>query len=207
MIKRIILSSLAVFFTIAFCRGQVPSLRSPIKGVVPASLSPINGVMPAILNAAGGVYDNPSSYYRYEWSFGELLLVDAFAPPNSSVLVTQGVLQPCTDKITHSAVTTLFDKGDYKLFPNPTTGKFEVDFFVKVPGQMSLQLINSVSQVLESRSYQYNGCCKIDLFDISKYPNGIYFVIANLKPDNNRPGDEMQAIRHSGFKVIKLNEK
>lgn len=195
MIKRIILSTLAVLFAIVFCRGQIPSL------------SPINGVVPAILNVAGGSYDNPSSYYRYEWSFGELLLVHAFAPPDSSVLVTQGVLQPCTDKIGYSAFTVLFDEGDYKLFPNPTPGKFEVDFFVKTPGQMSLQLINSMGQVLESRSYHYDGCCRIELFDISKYPNGIYFVMADLKPDINRPGDNLQVIRHSGLKVIKLNEK
>ena len=195
MIKKITLSTLAVFFAIAFCRGQVPSL------------SPFNGVVPAILNAAGGSYDNPSSYYRYEWSFGELLLVHAFAPADSSVLVTQGVLQPCTDKIGYSAFTVLFEKGDYKLFPNPTSGKFEVDFFVKTPGQMSLQLINSVGQVLESRSYHFDGCCRIELFDISKYPDGIYFVVADLKPDINRPGDNLQVIRHSGLKVIKLNEK
>ena len=92
MRRRITLSCLAVFLALSFQgNAQVPSL------------SPINGVVPAILNAAGGTYDNASSYYRYEWSFGELLLIQAFAPADSSVLVTQGVLQPCTDKLGYSA--------------------------------------------------------------------------------------------------------
>jgi hypothetical protein len=195
MRRKITLSCLAVFLAIGFSHSQVPSVN------------PLNGVVPAILNAAGGTYDNPSSYYRYEWSFGEMLLIQAFAPLDSSVLVTQGVLQPCTDKIGYSAFTLLFAEGDYKLFPNPTSGKFEVDFFVRTPGQMSLQLINSVGSILWSKSYHYDGCCRVELFDISKYPNGIYFVVADLKPDINRPGDNLQVIRHSGMKVIKLNEK
>jgi len=126
MRRKFTLSCLAVFLAVSFGYSQVPSVN------------PINGVVPAVLNAAGGTYDNASSYYRYEWSFGELLLIQAFAPPDSSVLVTQGVLQPCTDKLGYSAFTLLFDEGDYKLFPNPTSGKFEVDFFVRTPGTMSL---------------------------------------------------------------------
>ena len=195
MRRRITLSCLAVFLAVSFAQAQVPSLN------------PINGVVPAILNAAGGSYDNPSLYYRYEWSFGELLLIQAFAPPDSSVLVTQGVLQPCTDQIGYSPFTLLFDEGDYKLFPNPTSGKFEVDFFVRTPGTMSLQLINSVGQVLSKKSYHYDGCCRVELFDISHLPNGLYFVVADLKPDINRPGDNLEVIRHSGLKVVKISDK
>jgi hypothetical protein len=163
--------------------------------------------VPAILNAAGGSYDNPSSYNRYEWSFGELLLIQAFAPPDSSVLVTQGVLQPCTDKIGYSPFILYFDPGDYKLFPNPTSGKFELDFFVHTPGTMSLQVINDIGQILWTKQYHYDGCCRIDYFDISGYPDGIYFVVADLKPDVSRPGDNLTVIRHSGLKVLKLTDK
>ncbi len=196
MRRRITLPLLAIFLALSFSsQAQVPSLN------------PVNGVVPAVFNTAGGTYDNALSYHRFEWSFGELVLVQAFAPADSSILVTQGVLQPCTDVIHNSPYTVLFEDGDYKLFPNPTAGKFEVDFFVKTPGFMSLQLINSTGQVLETRSYHYDGCCRIELFDISRYPNGIYFVVADLKPDTNRPGDNLEVIRHSGLKVIKLNEK
>jgi hypothetical protein len=198
MRRRITLSCLAVFLAISFnSNAQVPSLN------------PVNGVVPAIFNVAGGTYDTPTIPFplHIEWSFGELLLIQAFAPPDSSVLVTQGVLQPCTDVITGSPYTVLFEDGDYKLFPNPTSGKFEVDFFIRTPGQMRLQLVNSLGQVLMTKSYHYDGCCRIELFDISRHPNGIYYVVADLKPDNNRPGDNLEVIRHSGFKVIKLNEK
>ena len=191
---KFVLSLLAVFLAISVCKAQVPSV------------SPYNGVVPAILNAAGGSYDAASSYYRYEWSFGELLLVQAFAPADSSVLVTQGVLQPCTDKVGNSPLTVLWENGYYKLFPNPTTGPFEIDFFVRTPGTMSLQLINNVGQVLYKKSYHYDGCCRIELFDLSTYPAGVYFVVADLKPDENRLGDNINIVRHSGLKVVKVNK-
>lgn len=196
MRRKITLSCLAVFLAVSFANSQVPSLN------------PANGVVPAILNAAGGhSYDQPLRPQMFEWSFGEMLLIQAFAPADSSVLVTQGVLQPCTDKIGFSAFTLIFDVGDYKLYPNPTIGPFTLDFFVRTPGQMSLQLINSVGQVLSKKSYHYDGCCRTELFDLSRYPDGLYFVVADLKPDVLRPGDNIEVIRHSGLKVVKLSDK
>ena len=193
MIKKNIISLLAFFVLVPFCKGQAPSLV------------PWNGVVPAVMNTAGGTYDNAGSYYRFEWSLGELALIQSFAPADSSLLITHGVLQPCTDKVGLSPMTVLFEQGDYKLFPNPTPGKFEVDFFVKQPGQMSLQLINAIGQVLQQRSYYYDGCCRIEMFDLSAYPSGVYFVVADLKPDTVR-SDGLLIIRHSGLKVVKIGQ-
>lgn len=195
MRRRLTLSFLAVFLAVSFCKAQVPSLI------------PWNGVVPAILNTAGGHdYDKPLKLQMFEWSFGEMVLIQAFAPADSSVLVTQGVLQPCTDKVGVSPYTVFFEAGDYKLYPNPTPGPFTVDFFVRTPGQMSLQLINGVGQVMLKKSYHYDGCCRTELFDLSNYPAGVYYVVADLKPDTPR-ADGLLVIRHSGLKVVKLDQK
>ena len=99
MRRKIYLFCLAVFLAISFnSRAQAPSLN------------PFSGVVPTILNSAGGTYDNATSYYRYEWSLGELLLIQSFATADSSILVTQGVLQPCTDHIGISPYTVLFEE-------------------------------------------------------------------------------------------------
>lgn len=193
MRRSLTLSLLAILLAVSISKAQVPSL------------SPYNGVVPAVLNVAGGTYDNALSYYRYEWSFGELVLIQAFAPPDSPILVTQGVLQPCTETVGVSPYTIFFESGDYKLFPNPTPGPFELNFFVKTSGQMSLLLINTMGQILEKRSFYYDGCCRIELFDLTGYPAGMYFVVADLRPETNR-ADGLQVIRHSGLKVIKLDQ-
>lgn len=191
--RTFILSLLAVFLALSVCRAQVPST------------SPFNGVVPAVFNAAGGTYDNPGSYYRFEWSFGEMLMIESYANADSSLILTQGVLQPCTDKINGSPHVLIFDKGDYRLFPNPTNGKFELNFFVRTAGRMSLQLIDATGRILEKRQYDYNGCCRIEYYDITKYPDGVYYVVADLKPYTNRPGDNLEVVRHSGFTVVKTS--
>jgi hypothetical protein len=160
---------------------------------------------PFVFNATGGSYDDPSSYYRFEWSIGELTLIDMFAPPDSALLVTQGVLQPCTEKIGLSYLSTLLGSGEYRLFPNPTAGKFELDFFIRETGIMEIQLTDSYGKVLERRKYEYPGCCRIEYFDISRYPAGTYYVITHLTPNPARNrSDGQQILRHSGIRVIKI---
>ncbi len=192
MSRKITLSLLAIFLAMSFySKAQVPSMN------------PYNGVLPAILNSAGGSYDNPSSYYRYEWSIGELVLVQTFATADSSFILTQGVLQDCTDAIIGPSHIYEFTTGDYRLFPNPSKGPFELNFLLKTSGMMSLQLINSIGQVMETRSFYYPGCCRIELFDLTRHPNGMYFIVADLKPDTLSP-DGLEIRRHSGFKVVKI---
>jgi hypothetical protein len=172
--RRIILSAMAILCAISYSFAQ--------------------SIAPATFNTAGGSYNNAGSYFRFEWSFGEMLLINSFAPPDSTVLVTQGVLQPCTDG-TGKPGSSVFENGDYRLFPNPTAGKFELNFFIRESGQMNLRLVDATGKVLDKRSYAYNGCCSIQLFDLSDYPVGLYYVIAELINEKTR---------YSGFKVMKI---
>jgi hypothetical protein len=158
---------------------------------------------PFIFNGAGGSYDNASSYYRFEWSVGEMLLVNTMNTADSSCRLLNGVLQPGTEKPNYP-YTLYFEGSDYRLFPNPTPGTFELNFFVNYPGRMVLQLTDATGRILETRSYSYDGVRRIQLFDISKYPSGLYYVIATLTPNTNRPLDNISVIRRSGLKVIKM---
>lgn len=171
--RRIVLSSMALLCAVSYSFAQQ--------------------VTPAALNAAGGTYDNPGSYFRFEWSFGEAILIDFFASADSSLSLAQGVLQPCTDG-KGTAASTVFLESDYRLFPNPTNGRFELDFFIREAGQMNLRLVDATGKVLERRSYAYNGCCSIQMFDLTSYPAGLYYVIAELINEKTR---------YSGFKVMK----
>lgn len=174
--RRVFLSAMAMLCAIGYCFAQ--------------------SVAPATINAAGGTYDNAGSYYRFEWSFGEMLVINSLAPSDSAILITHGVLQPCTDG-TSGAGSSIFLASDYRLFPNPTVGKFELDFFIRESGQMHLRLVDATGKVLEKRSYFYNGCCTIQLFDLSNHPPGLYYVIAELQNERKR---------YSGFKVMKLGK-
>lgn len=163
-------------------------------------------VTPSITNAGGGSYQNPASYFRYfDWSIGELTLVSTVAPADSSVVVYQGVLQPCTEKPGFSPVSANFQPEDFKIMPNPTTGKFEINFFVRENGQMDLELVDAMGKVLEKRSFRYNGNFRIEQYDISHLPAGVYLIAATLTPDPYSSLNLRQVTRHSGLKIIKLH--
>lgn len=90
-------------------------------------------ITPFLLNASGGTYDNSTSYTRFEWSFGELVLTDTYKSPSGNLILTNGLLQPCTDKVVSDPEILLFGTNEWKIFPNITTGKFELDFFLNIP--------------------------------------------------------------------------
>jgi hypothetical protein len=117
-------------------------------------------------------------------------------------VVYQGVLQPCTENPGNSPVSVDFSAGDYKIFPNPSSGKFEIDFFVRDNGTLDLELTNVLGQTLEKRSIRYYGCCLIEKYDVSNLPEGVYFVVATLRPDPVASFNEVPQLRRSGLKVI-----
>ncbi len=159
---------------------------------------------PTVFNAGGGSSSDPYSYVRYfEWSIGELALIHTDSTADRSVFLYQGVLQPCAEKPGNSPVSVDFDAGDFKLFPDPTAGKFEIDFFVRDNGTLDLELTNVLGQTLEKRSRHYYGCCLIEHYDISNLPAGVYFVVATLTPDAVNSINERVKVRRSGLKVVK----
>mgnify|MGYP000927867181 CR=1 FL=1 len=154
-------------------------------------------------NSAGGTWYG-NGYHRFEWSFGEAVLVNTLTPQDNSVYITQGVLQPITEQSSLSPYIVFFAKGEYFIFPNPTQGLFEVNFMVRQSGRLELQLTDHMGKVLQKKALRYNGWGHIEKFDLTNYPNGTYLVIATLTPDTPRPGDSKMVIRHSGFKIVKI---
>lgn len=160
---------------------------------------------PATTNAGGGTYNAPGSYFRYfDWSIGELSLITTERSADGLVTVYQGVLQPCTEKPGNSPLTSDFESTDFKIFPNPTIGKFEIDFFVRANGTLYLDLTNTLGQVMERRNFRYYGCCQVQQYDISQLPAGVYFITATLVPDGVSPSNSNTLYKRSGIKVVKL---
>ena len=155
-------------------------------------------------NVAGGYYNNQSSYYRFEWSLGEISLVQTFSPADSSLYITQGLLQPVTEFSQLSPYIVFFGKDEYRLFPNPTPGRFEVNFKVRQSGWLELQLTDVLGNVLQKKALRYLGWGHIEHYDLSKVQYGTYFVVATLTPDTLRPGDFATVVRRSAFRVVKF---
>lgn len=161
-------------------------------------------ITPFVLNAAGGTYDNAAEYTRFEWNFGELALTDTYTA--NGLYLTNGLLQPCTDVVTKSPEILLFGTNEYKIFPNVTAGPFELDFFLNIPGDMNLQLTDATGRTIETRSFKYHCCDRIERYDLSRFPNGVYFINAVFTPDHGVTPDFTAVRRRSTFRVVKAGK-
>src|SRR5688572_3301929 len=71
-------------------------------------------VSPGIVNVSGGTAS--SGYYRFDWSVGELCLIESYNQVN--IILENGFLHPGTERPGGNS-NNFFAKGDIMLFPNP----------------------------------------------------------------------------------------
>jgi hypothetical protein len=155
---------------------------------------------PDVVNVAGGT--NKIGYYDFDWNIGELCLVETVSGGNT--ILTQGFLQPCTQKVTVPPLLLLFTNNEYRLFPNPNSGQFELDFMLCASGVMRLQLLDEAGRMISNREFRYEGCGHIERYDVRNLPAGVYTIHATLTPDLEiSPG--IRPIRNSGFRFVKSN--
>ena len=161
-------------------------------------------ISPFALNSMGGSFENATSYTRLEWNFGELTLTDTYTGANA-VTLTNGLLQPCTNEVEKSFIHYYFGINEWKIFPNVTQGLFELDFFINLPGNLTLQLTNALGQVINKREIIYHCCNRIEQYDLSNQPNGTYFINAVFTPNLGFEQLPHTIVRRKGtFKVMKV---
>jgi hypothetical protein len=153
-------------------------------------------VSPQTFNVCGG-YVN-TGYYQLEWSVGEMSITETFGDATIGYL-TNGVLQPLTDKIASPLLDNNWDVSEIKIFPSPTRGNFEVNIMTKQQGRLEIELVDNLGQVIKTVSDYYYGYGRIERFDISSRASANYFLRISLSPN---PGFTK---KRGGFKILKIN--
>ena len=121
----------------------MPNTQNLKKGVyicllflASANYSSAQMVLPSTLNASGATANK--GYYSFDWSIGESAAVSTLA--NSSLMVTQGVLQYHSGNVVEKNVGMIWFPNEVKLFPNPVRNILEIDFKHLVPGSLHFEL-------------------------------------------------------------------
>ncbi len=151
-------------------------------------------VTPAILNTTGGT--NFFTFYRFEWSFGEALVINTMSTPN--LIVTNGVLQPGTHNPATINNNNAWGKDEIKILPNPTRSVLEIDFYSKQQGKVTMNLFDETGRFMARRQFDYFGIGRIELWDLGRYASGAYFLDISLEPTGTSVG------KKSTFKVLKI---
>ena len=165
-------------------------------GIFLSLSSNAQSVTPAILNATGGTYFMP--YYRFEWSFGELMAIETMSSPGNNIIVTNGILQPGTHIPATIDNTGTWDKDEIKVLPTPTLGTLEIDFFSKQKGKVTMNLFDESGRFMGSRQFDYFGTGRIEKWDLSRNASGIYFLNIILEPTAG------SVAKKGSFKVQKI---
>ena len=153
-------------------------------------------VTPAVLNVAGGSSQN--GYYQFEWSVGEMSLINQMESRPNLFVLTNGFLQPY---ILNPAVNNLnnqFGADEIKVFPTPASSYIEIDLFTRQQGRLKICLYDAIGQKIYSTELQSFGVDLIQKIPVTGFNTGTYLLHIELEADPN-------FISKKGiYKVIKI---
>jgi hypothetical protein len=151
-------------------------------------------IVPGVVNVSGG--SASGGYYRYDWSVGELCLIDTYNQVN--LILENGFLHPGTER-PGGNTNNFFSRGDVMIFPNPVYTIAEINFTVQQPGKVSIMVRDVLGKLHISKQFNYNGVGQIEKLDVQRFPAGTYFLDVLLIPT-----DPAQPQRKGVFKLTHL---
>ena len=128
-------------------------------------------ISPSVLNSAGGSYT--SGINIFEWSFGEMTLVNTFTTAN--LIVSQGVLQ------SNSATTSVKDPkqnnlAEVSIYPNPANDMIYIQSTAKDGYLLSYSLCDAVGKTIEGKDGTFTPGCDQNSISMKDLAAGIYFL-------------------------------
>jgi len=153
-------------------------------------------VTPAVLNVAGG--NSQNGYYQFEWSVGEMSLVNQMESRPNLFVLTNGFLQPYILNPGVSNPYNHFAADEIKVFPTPASSYIEVDLFTRQQGKLKMSLYDAIGQRLYSTELQTFGVDLIQRIPITGYNAGTYLLHIELEADPNFFS------KKGAYKIIKI---
>lgn len=127
-------------------------------------------VGPATLNAAGG--STGVSGNTYEWSVGEMVLVNTVA--TAGLVVTQGILQPML-QVTGINDNKLALEG-MSLYPNPASDQLNIKFNLTRNLEVTLKLSDVSGRTQYVRKIKEHNGSELITMDFKPYAAGVYML-------------------------------
>ena len=134
-------------------------------------------ITPAVINVTGNSYTK--GYYSFDWSVGEMALVETSKSVDGRIIVTNGILQPGLNLVN---LGLNFTPDEVKIFPNPTYGKIEINFSTLQQGSLLINLYDANGKLVISKRTISYGMGNIAYFDLSRFASGTYFLKIDLDP-------------------------
>jgi hypothetical protein len=147
-------------------------------------------ITPKVINATGG--SGTIGTNTFEWSVGEVMVATL---TGSSVIVTQGVLQPNNGSaaITDQVLTSRLD-----VFPNPTSSVVNIQFNAPSSGRLSYRLMDVTGRMILENVANVKPGSTTQQIDIKALASANYMLNVFFKPEG-------AAEQTTTYKIQKLN--
>jgi len=153
-------------------------------------------VDPQVINTTGGSYSFGAVII--DWNVGEMALVNTMQSANLQVLVTNGFLQPFTDKPDEINNNNTFGPEEIKVFPNPASTYVEIDILTKQQGRIGLKLYDATGKTVYKNEFYSYGIGRIIRIDMQRWASAEYYLHIVLEPESGFTG------KKGAYKIIKL---
>jgi hypothetical protein len=134
-------------------------------------------ITPAVINTSGNSYTQ--GYYSFDWSVGEMALVETSKSIDGRMMITNGFLQPGLNLVN---LGRNFTPDEVKIFPNPTYGNLEINFSTLQQGSLLIRLYDANGKLVISRRTVSYGMGNIEHLNLSHFASGTYFLKIDLDP-------------------------
>lgn len=152
-------------------------------------------IQPSVINSGGNFYH--SGKYGFEWSIGEMPIVESMKESNSFWL-TNGLLQPHTSGQGIISRNPNFLEGTIIVAPVPATTHIEINYFIREKGTLLLRITDVLGKTVYLKERWHMGLDMIERIPLYQFAKGQYILTIEM------PGNFGNAPKKGTYEIIKI---
>jgi hypothetical protein len=143
---------------------------------------------PTVLSSSGGFYTDGNTTLSF--TVAEMTMVQTFT--GGTNFLTQGFQQP--ELITVSIAENEVVPGEITVYPNPTSGAFNISYNTKNDGEYLVRIYDMVGQLVFAQSYAAGPGLNTIKVDIGQYRQGLYMLELSSTQLNGKKNSSIHKI-------------
>jgi hypothetical protein len=132
-------------------------------------------ITPQTVNIAGGTYSQ--GYYSIDWSVGELAMVTQLQSNDGLLVVSNGLIQPFTERPGSINYNNNFTAEEIRILPNPTRDILEVNYLSFMRGPVQFRMFDVTGRLLYHHQTNSWGTGFIERINMTSFKSGTYIIV------------------------------
>lgn len=154
-------------------------------------------MQPCVINTSGGCYQAGNDCY--EWSIGELVLVNEMTAYDGKFIVTNGFLQPFAKNEQVVNTPAALRDHEIRILRNPVKDVLGVQFFTHETGKLALSIYDERGYIKYYRVLNVSAGGVTESVNMINYANGNYMLKAEFVSTSQTN------LKTRSYKIVKIH--